>query len=124
MIIDDLLKEIKNKELLQQLQSICNKMKSENNYKFEPLEITEILYYHKYSENDYYEKVLSLSFDMLEDNIFYIETWEINKNKIINENKKEIQQYKKLSSKKINSIHAKQVLINYATILKKAINEI
>jgi len=118
MIIDELLKEIKADENLEKLKIICDKMQSEEVYTEDFFNLSEILYYHKYDENTFFEKVLTLSFDMLAENIYHIDEWQINKALKDGDEKK----FKKIQTYSLHTIFAKNVLMKYAQILKKAIN--
>jgi len=115
-IIEEMINELPKMDNLDRLKAICNKMKSENNHVVDYFETSEILYYHKYDDTEYFENYLILSFDMLDSDTFFIEKWQVKK---INESEND---YKKIKSYKIASSNINNVLVKYATILKRAIN--
>jgi hypothetical protein len=116
MIIDELLADIKNKSHLETLKSICTKMQTEHEYKNEAFDNVEILYYHKYYENKFYEYILTLSFDMLDENSYFVDKWEFIKDK--NEYPKKV---KSIKLKRGNT--PKGVLVEFAKILKGLTND-
>jgi len=120
-IIESLLEEVKDIDsTFEKIRQICNKMKSENDYKNDVLESSEILYYYKYDDNDFFERYLTLSFDSLDidSNKYLIDKWEFKKLK----NEEDDPVYKRKSSftsKRINN--PEEILLIFAKILKKLI---
>lgn len=119
MIIDDLMEKLSKEKKTdrEKLIEITKKMKEEyleNNEYNKFLDIPEILYYYKYTSNDYFDKFLVLDMDPLEDNSYGFEIWEFKK---VSEG--EDPKYIKTNRKKSNQIKPIEVLLQYTKYLKQ-----